>query len=141
MTEARGGSTSDGINLNSGSSSNHGGSAATTWGTSENETNGHTSGSSHTHTTGRNKSETLSENRATSTGENESTSTGMNYGLTMQRQARRLFKPEEVMHGFTRDNLTQLVHIRDHGPLLLFRTPYYMDPALKSLLALPTPDE
>jgi type IV secretion system protein VirD4 len=139
--QARGGSTSESTGFNSGVSSNQGWSTSSSSGTNKSETYGTTSSTSHTHTRGRNQSDTLNENRSTSTGESDSKSTGANYGLTMQRQARRLFKPEEVILGFTRDNLTQLVHVRDQGPMLLFRTPYYMDPALKGLLASPAKDE
>lgn len=60
--------------------------------------------------------------------------------------------PSELMNdGFTKENLLQLVHIRDQGPMLLFRTPYYADPDFQEQIAayesdasvelLPAPDD
>jgi type IV secretory pathway TraG/TraD family ATPase VirD4 len=52
---------------------------------------------------------------------------GKSYARGFTRQTRKLFRPEEVLTAFTRDNLTQLVLIRDQQAQLLQRTPYYMD--------------
>ncbi len=66
---------------------------------------------------------------STTTGRNLSDTIGKNWGLSYAAQVRRLFKPDELMNdAFTKNNLLQLVHIRDQGPMLLFRTPYYADP-------------
>jgi type IV secretion system protein VirD4 len=139
--QSHGGTTSRSSGQSNSVGANWGQSSSTTTGESRSYTAGFTHGTTETSTTGRTHSKSVSQSESTSTGENESRSNGTNYGVSMQRQARRLFRPEEVIHGFTRDNLTQLVHVRDQGGMLLFRTPFYMDPALSGLLSHDLADE
>lgn len=43
-------------------------------------------------------------------------------------------KPEEILTAFTKSNLVQLIHIRDHGGMMLIRTPYFSDSLMQDLL-------
>jgi type IV secretory pathway TraG/TraD family ATPase VirD4 len=92
--------------------------------------------------TGTNRSRSKSESESTThgtgetVGESASTATGRNYALSVSVQPRRLYRAEEMMTAFTKSNLMQLVLIRDHNPMLLVRTPYYLDPLMRDLLAI-----
>lgn len=89
------------------------------------DASGHSSSSTSTsYNSGYNFSDTI--------GRSDSKTSGESRGYTINKQTRRLFKPDEVMTSFTRDNLVQLLHVRDHGGMLLIRTPYFTDPYLLS---------
>jgi type IV secretion system protein VirD4 len=68
-------------------------------------------------------------------------SDGATHGFTVNFKERRLMKPEEVLVGFTSANQLQLVHIRDHGGVLLARTPFFADPFLTNITKEPTDDQ
>lgn len=63
-----------------------------------------------------------------------SVSEGETHSVMVSFKERRLLKPEEIMTGFTAANQLQLVHIRDHGGVLLARSPYFTDPYLKAII-------
>ena len=110
---------------NSGSSVSQGGSA----GVSSSSGSSETTSVSVTHTKTKSESATSGTSRTETTGRNLSKTAGKNYGLSFAPQVRKLLSPDELMNqGFTKENLLQLVHIRDQGPMMLFRTPYYADP-------------
>jgi type IV secretion system protein VirD4 len=91
--------------------------------------------SSSSHTEGTSQSETVGTSRSATRGRSLSAAKGKNYGLSYTPQVRRLYKPDELQTAFTKENLLQLVHIRDQGPMLLFRTPYYADPDFQEQIA------
>lgn len=139
------------INYSTGGSSGASTSQGTSSGTSINRGTSENFGTSSSHTTSTSESETVGVSRTETKGRNLSATTGKNYGLSYAPQVRRLMSPSELMSdGFTKENLLQLVHIRDQGPMLLFRTPYYADPDFQEQIAayesdasvglLPAPD-
>lgn len=67
-------------------------------------------------------------------GTSNSRSVGQTKGYTVSKQTRRLFRPEEALTAFTKENLVQLLHVRDHGGMMLIRTPFFSDPDIKGLL-------
>lgn len=111
-----------------GSSSTRGGSGGphgnSNWSSSGNVS--FTSGGSTSRSFGVNESQTVGTNR--------SETQGVSQGYTVSKQARRLFRPEETMTAFTRENLVQLLHVRDHGGMMLIRTPFFADHNLRLLL-------
>ena len=96
-------------------------------------------GFSETETASSSKSRSQTDTRGTTGtdqhGSNRSQTQGESYSYTMSKQPRRVFRPEELLLSFTRRNLTQLVYIRDFGPMVLFRAPYYADPDFQNLLS------
>lgn len=124
------------INYSTGGSSGTSASQGTSSGTSFNRGTSENYGTSSSHTTSTSESETVGVSRTETKGRNLSATTGKNYGLSYAPQVRRLMSPSELMSdGFTKENLLQLVHIRDQGPMLLFRTPYYADPDFQEQIA------
>lgn len=135
-----GGSTSMSSGLQGGSgenwgqNSNSGTSYSTSSGmsTSTSDTSGrsssHAYGFSESQSHGRSGGRAWGNNTSATVGRNLSTAIGTNYGTTLSLQTRRVFRPEELLDAFTKENLLQLVHIRDQGGMVLFRTPYYADP-------------
>lgn len=125
ITVGSSGSFTSGTNwsTSSGSSSSFGGGAGSNWNSGSNS--GSSSGGSSSSTYGTNKSVTQ--------GTNHSETEGMSKGYTVSKQARKLFRPEETLTAFTKENLVQLLHVRDHGGMMLIRTPYYADPDLLAL--------
>lgn len=117
-----------GASLSSGTSS--GKSTSLSYGSSVSETAGWNKST----TTGKSNSLAKGESTAIGKGWGTSTSLGTNYGLSVSKQKRRRFTPDEVMLSFTKNNLIQLIHIRDQGGLMLFRTPFYADPHFRWLL-------
>ena len=115
----------------SGTSQNRGGSV----GRSSSVGSSETFSSSSSHTEGTSQSETVGTSRSATRGRSLSAAKGKNYGLSYTRQVRRLYKPDELLTAFTKDNLLQLVHVRDQGPMLLFRTPYSADPDFQEQIA------
>lgn len=150
-----GSSTSRSMSYNDGSSQQYGKSVSDarsvntsrTSGLSHSATQGHsasrtqgsstsaTGGRSHSETFGGSQSETAGRSRTSTSGQSTSSTEGVSfsetagrtYSFTVNRQTRKLYRPEEIMLAFTKNNLTQLTHIRDQGPFLLCRTPYYAD--------------
>jgi len=134
---------------NSGNSSGRSGSSGTSSGYGQNSSRSNSSGtsrqSSHSvanaqgysesHTSSYSSAAGTSSSYATAHGDtftrskalSTSLAKGKSYARGFTRQTRKLFRPEEVLTAFTRQNLTQLVLIRDHQAQLLQRTPYYMD--------------
>lgn len=98
---------------------------------------GWNSGTSSSSTYGGSSSSNTGYNESVTEGDNRSETQGFSKGYTISKQARRIFRPEEVMTAFTKENLVQMLHVRDQGGMLLVRTPYYSDP---DLLALQTKD-
>lgn len=140
---------------NSGTQSSRGGNAGRS--TSSSESVSYTSGRSHSDTRseslteGSSASETQGRSQSVTEGRSLSASRGRNYGLTYTPQVRRLMKPEELRKAFTKENLLQLVMIRDQDPMILFRTPFYADPDFQAqieayeagmeMALLPAPDD
>ena len=144
--------TSSGTNQGSSSGTNQGSnqSSNTGWNTGSTSSSGSSSSVSHTsnqsfsesRTAGWNESQTDGTSTSSATGQSKATgkgwgtssTLGANYGLSVSKQKRRKFTPDEVMLSFTKTNLIQLTHVRDQGGLLLFRTPYFADPHFRWLL-------
>jgi len=140
-SESEGTSTSRGVGSSSGRSGNvrHPSADATAprlpaggWNTGASRSSN--SGSSASTSTGQSGSYTFGTSRTETIGTGTSSASGENRGYTITHQARKLLHPEEVLRAFTRDNLVQLLHIRDHGGGLLLRTPFYADPFFAPLL-------
>lgn len=91
-------------------------------------------GASSSNSTAQSASQTVGSSQSETSGTGTSRSLAENRSYTITHQARKLFHPEEVTRAFTRDNLVQLLHVRDHGGCLLLRTPYYADPYFAPLL-------
>ncbi len=91
------------------------------------------SGSSYSSTSGTSHSSTFGTSTSFTTGTSQSETEGLSEGYTISKQARRILRPEEVLTAFTKDNLVQMLHVRDQGGMLLVRTPYYSDPYLVPL--------
>lgn len=92
-----------------------------------------THSSSSSVTSGSSSSDTVGTNESITTGKNSSKTTGRSKGYTISKKERKLFKPEEILTAFTKQNLIQLLHVRDHGGMLLIRTPYFSDPYILAL--------
>lgn len=90
---------------------------------------------SNSSTHGYSSSDGVAFSRSLTEGSNVTKTEGVSHGYSISKKERRLFKPDETMTAFTRDNLAQLVHVRDHGGMVLMRTPYYADPLMKDLVA------
>ncbi|MFG1342217.1 type IV secretory system conjugative DNA transfer family protein [Xanthobacter autotrophicus] len=86
-------------------------------------------------------SSSTSRNISTTTGANESKTQGVSCGYSIVKQARRIFRPEEALTAFTKQNLIQLLHVRDQGGMMLMRTPYYADPDLLRLKGMVGSDD
>lgn len=95
---------------------------------------GWNSGNSSSATDGSSSAKTVGFNDSRTRGTNQSDTQGLSKGYTMSKQARRIFRPEEVITSFTKENLVQLLHVRDQGGMLLARTPFYADPEFTNLL-------
>lgn len=93
-----------------------------------------TYGSSQSSTNGGSYSETFGKSLTENEGTNSSTTGGRTFNITVNKQVRKIFRPEEVRLAFTKQNLTQLTYVRDQGGMVLFRTPYYADPFFVKLL-------
>ncbi|KPQ05935.1 MAG: type IV secretion system protein VirD4 [Rhodobacteraceae bacterium HLUCCA12] len=122
-------STSAGTNWSNstGGSSGFGGSTGEAGGANWN------SGSNSSSSTGMSSSETIGTNESTTLGTSRSETEGMSKGYTVSKQTRKLVRPEEALTAFTKENLVQMLHVRDQGGMMLIRTPYYLDPDLVSL--------
>jgi type IV secretion system protein VirD4 len=116
-----GSNDSSGTNRNT--SSGISSTSSDTYGTSTSRAIGHSESDSFGLSGGR----TWAANTSATVGRSLSASTGSNYGVTFSLQTRSVFRPEELLDAFTKDNLLQLVHIRDQGGMVLYRTPYYAD--------------
>ncbi len=92
------------------------------------------SGSNSSSSVGGSFSRSFSINESATEGTSRSETEGTSKGYTIAKQARRLFRPEEVLTAFTKENLVQLLHVRDHGGMMLIRTPYFADPELLALV-------
>lgn len=93
------------------------------------------SGGSSSTTRGGGFSSSTTHSSSRASGTNRSQTKGMSRGYSVTKQARRIFRPEEVLTSFTKQNLIQLLHVRDQGGMMLMRTPYYADPDLLRLKA------
>jgi type IV secretion system protein VirD4 len=119
-----GGSTgsSSGTNASVSTSSGHGGSLSETYSRNRSTT----------------VSQTVSESEGTSQsrtiGHGSTFTSGKNYAFSVSKQTRAIFRPEDVLTAFTQQNVTQLVHVRDQGGMLLFRTPFFADPFFRMRL-------
>lgn len=141
-THAMGGSTGTSHGTSLGGSEHSGSSSGVNFGRSES----HSTSTSHTHshstsrggsegqTSGWSSSSTTGTSASESRSKGLSVTAGQNWALSYGKQIRRLYKPEELLLAFTKDNLLQLTHIRDRGGCLLFRTPYYADPLFRQLI-------
>lgn len=132
--ETHGGSTNLNFSKNTGSSNSLGSSFSSSKSLGQSHSSSDTQGWNESSSEGGSESTSQNRNTSKTLGWGSSLSKGKNYGLTFSKQARRLLRPEDVMLSFTKDNLVQLTHIRDHGGMLLFRTPFYADPAFQQLL-------
>ena len=99
----------------------------------KNSAMGWNSSQSSSNTSGGSVTQSTSFSSSTTYGINRSETQGSSGGYTISKQARKLFRPEEVLTSFTKENLTQLVHVRDQGGMLLMRTPYFADPDIVAL--------
>lgn len=120
-------SNSSSWSTTSGQSSGYSGS------TSKNSGLGWNSGNSSSSTYGGSSSSSVGYSESFTSGVNNSETEGLSKGYTVSKQTRRLFRPEEALTAFTKENLVQVLHVRDQGGMLLVRTPYYADPDLLSL--------
>ncbi|WP_438728227.1 type IV secretory system conjugative DNA transfer family protein [Parasphingorhabdus sp. DH2-15] len=66
-------------------------------------------------------------NRSRTEALSQSATQGQSLASGTTKQTRSLFRPEELLQAFTKDNQIQLVYIRDRGAHLLVRTPYFAD--------------
>ena len=80
-------------------------------------------------------------NQSLTDGSGISMSSGANYAFTVSKQKRRRLTSEDVLLSFTKQNMVQLVHVRDQGGMMLFRTPYYADPFFRWVLTQGQQDE
>lgn len=122
-------SASSGTSQSRGSSAQFGTSRTVTHGTSFAQTSSVAKGS----TVGGSVSDTVGTNESVTEGSSQTRTDGRNYGFTVTKQARKLYRPEELLLAFTKENLTQIAYVRDQGGMLLFRTPYYADPYFQML--------
>lgn len=149
-------SSSKNTGINSGSSSGRSGGSSSSKGVSTHQGQNSQSGTStsrqvqdgysraetyaqqYGETTGLSHAESTSETEGTSEtrqkGINRSATKGQTFTYTMNRQMRPVLRPEEILLAFTRQNLTQLVYVRDYGPMVLFRAPFYADPDFQRLI-------
>lgn len=151
MMSNQGGSTSAGVTYNTGQSNSQGRSfsrnqnsgygQSTNVGAnfSTNRSTGYTEGTSESYSNSTNRSRSRGLSQGTSFGVSEtysqsrniSNAVGVTFGTTYNIQKRSVMTPDEILRSFTKDNLVQMVHIRGHGGMLLFRTPYFADPDLR----------
>jgi len=96
-----------------------------------------TFGSSFSATSGSSPSSNFGFSSSYASGESWSETAGISRGYTVGKQARRVLKPEEVMTSFTKNNLAQIVHVRDYGGMFLIRTPFFSDPYFVKSLPKP----
>lgn len=89
-------------------------------------------------TSGGSASDTVGSSVSDTEGTSQTLTDGRSYGFTVSKQTRKLYRPEELLLAFTKENLTQIAYVRDQGGMLLFRTPYYADPYFQMLTANPT---
>ncbi len=127
-------STNTSTGTSTGRSETTGTSSSTTHNSSTSSSESWTHGTNLTETRGGSSSTAHGQSTADTSGWNQSSAQGETYSFTLSKQARRLLRPEEVMLSFTKDNLVQLAHIHGQGGMILYRTPYYADRDLKSLL-------
>ena len=102
---------------------------------------GFSSGSNGGSTSGYSNSTTRGTNTSLTKGTNRSETDGLSKGYTIAKQSRKLFRPEEALTAFTKENLVQILHVRDKGGMMLVRTPYYADPTLCLLYTSDAADE
>ncbi|MEP3280475.1 MAG: type IV secretory system conjugative DNA transfer family protein [Stappiaceae bacterium] len=119
--------------------------SGSSWGTSSGSSSGYggggfNSGSNSGSNSGGSFSSTFGTNKSISQGTSTSQTEGLSKGYTISKQARKLYRPEEILTGLTKENLAQLLHVRDQGGMLLMRTPYFADPDLLAI-AEGEPDE
>lgn len=119
---------------NAGSSQSTGRSSSINSSATYSASESHTSGWSQSETIGTSESRSFGNSQADTRGWGSSASSGANYSFTVSKQKRRRFTPDEIMLSFTKNNLAQLVHVRDHGGFLLLRTPFFADPHFRTLL-------
>lgn len=124
-------STNQSLNEQSGSST----SRQTSDGYSEGHTVTDTNTTSNAISVGKSTTDTDGTSETDQRGTSCARTEGESFAFTMNKQVRRVFKPEELLLSFTRQNLIQLVYIRDYGPMILFRSPFYADPDFQELLA------
>lgn len=135
-------STSSGGGENSGHSvgTQTGTSGSQSFSASQGSSKGSSSGGGWTESQGQSfgtsETDTETDSHTVTEGDNrtQTRSVGVTRGYTVTFKERRLMKPEEVMVGFTAENQLQLLHIRDHGGVLLARTPYFADPFLTEII-------
>lgn len=142
-------STNTGKNISSGKQSGKSGgtSSSDTKGTnagwsqqksnSSNQSSTHTSSTALSQSTTQGTSESLThtstqsvaygENRSRTEALSESATQGHGTSFGMTKKTRSLYRPEELLKAFTKENQIQLVHIRGHGGHLLRRTPFFAD--------------
>jgi type IV secretory pathway TraG/TraD family ATPase VirD4 len=124
-------SSQSGVSMQSGQSTQH----SEGWSRSTTTNQSETFGTSLTETAGQSHSLTYGENRSRTEALSASLTEGKSYAITVNRQARRVFKQEELELAFTRDNLMQLVFVRDRGAHLLRCTPFFSDLSFQRLMA------
>ena len=93
------------------------------------------SGHSSSSTSGGGSSSTTTHSSSTTQGTTSSLTQGVSRGYSVTKQTRRLFRPEEALTAFTKQNLVQLLHVRDQGGMMLMRTPFHADPDFLRLKA------
>ena len=124
--------------VGSGQSSSHGSNWSTSYGDSSSTGLGNgrissNTGSNSSYSSGGSFSQSFNTNESVSVGISRAETEGISKGYTVAKQPRKLLRPEEILTAFTKENLVQLVHVRDHGGMILIRTPYYSDPDLLAL--------
>lgn len=124
-------STSRGSNVQSGTSTSR--QVSDGYSTSQTRTDNYSE--AHGRSLAKNFTETEGASETKQDGASSSRTEGQSFTYTMNRQVRPVFRPEELLLAFTRQNLTQLVYVRDYGPLVLFRAPYYADPDFQRLIS------
>lgn len=106
---------------------------STSGGRSSSFGSGASSGTNSSSSSGSSFSQSFSSNVSVTQGTSRSETEGMSKGYTVAKQTRRLFRPEEALTAFTKENLVQILHVRDQGGMMLIRTPFYADPDLLAL--------
>lgn len=124
-------SASSGTSQSRGSSAQFGSSRTVTHGSSFAQTTSVAKGS----TMGGSASDTAGTSDSNTDGTSQTLTDGRSYGFTVTKQARKLYRPEELLDAFNEENLTQIAFIRGQGGMLLFRTPYYADPYFQMLIS------
>jgi len=126
-----GSSLSGGTSQSNGTSSQFGSSRTVT----ETSNVSHTRSVAQGSTVGGSVSDTVGTNESETVGSSQTVTDGRSYGFTVSKQTRKLYRPEELLDAFTKDNLMQIALVRDQGGMLLFRTPYYADPYFQRLIS------